>query len=258
MAAAWLALAALAPPAVVWLAVIVNAVAWAGPAALLRALGDPSALSAAALSAVTAAVSAALSVAAAAPAAYALSRSAFPGRALVSALLTAPLAAPPVAVGFLLLLFFASNPLGRAIDSTLGVVFSPGGIVAAQTAITFPIALRLLWEVFDAVDRGYEDVARSLGCGTLCRVTRVVLPMAWRGLAASYAVCFARAMGEFGATIVLAGAIPGRTETLPAAIYMAFEGGEPELAVALSLLSLAVAVAVLALHASLGGPRWAR
>jgi molybdate transport system permease protein len=172
-------------------------------------------------------------------------------------MLTAPLAAPPVAIGFLLLVFFTTNPLGRLADSLIGVVLSPTGIVVAQTAVVYPIALRLLWEVFDSLDPGYEEIARALGCKGLCLASKVLLPLAWKGVLSTYAVCFARAMGEFGATVVLAGATP-EVGTLPVAIYLAFTEGDPELAIALSLVSILAATLLLILHAVAGGGGWRR
>ncbi|ABM80247.1 molybdate ABC transporter permease subunit [Hyperthermus butylicus] len=251
-------LLALLPPIMIACLMIASAIAWSSPQAILEALAKPSTQRAVMLSVASAAVASAIAISSAAPTAYVLARSNIPGKALVAAFLTAPLAAPPVATGFLLLVFFTSNPLGRIVDRIIGVVLDVPGIIIAQTAVVYPIALRLLWEVFDAVNPNYEEVARTLGCRTLCRITNILIPLSFRGIIASYGVCFARAMGEFGATVMLAGATRGKTETLPIAIYLSFAEGEPGVAVALSLISIAVAVLFLTMYWVLGGRAWRR
>lgn len=175
--------------------------------------------------------------------AWTLARFRFPGRALVETLVTLPLVAPPVATGLVLLrLFGRRGPLGRAL-AALGVevVFTPAGVVVAMAVMALPLLVRTARVAFEGVDPRLERVARTLGASRTRVFATVTLPLAARGLGAAALLAGARALGEFGATILVAGAIPGRTETLAVAIYQRIQLGRDDQANALLLVSLVVA-----------------
>ncbi len=231
-----------AAPAAAVAVVLLYLPLWAGPLRVARAAASSEALFAVKLSLVTATASSFLAVAAAVPAAYALSRGLVPWGRLLETLLLVPFGMPPVAVGASLLVFLTGP--GRWLDETiLHAVFTPRGLVVAQFAVVYPIAVRVLKTGFDAVSPEYEAVARTLGYSWLGAFTRVTLPMARRGLLTALLLCFTRSLGEFGASVMLAGAYPFRTETLPIAIYLAIGGGSIALAVSLIAVSGLVAAA---------------
>lgn len=170
-----------------------------------------------------------------------LARKEFAGKDLVATVATLPLVLPPTAVGYLLLVLLATDgPLGR---ETLG--FDPGilltwkAAVLAEAAIAFPLVVRTARVAFEGVDPRLETMARTLGHGPLASFLRFTLPMASRGLAAALLLGFARAVGEFGATVVVAGNIPGRTQTLASAIFGAQQAGRGREALVLVGVALA-------------------
>ena len=221
---------------------------YAGLLSPLRALSRPDIRHAVLLSLGTATVAATLAVALAVPVAYALARSRFPGSGAVDVLLDLPVILSPVALGVSLLLVLRSAP-GRWVEETLlRFVFEVPGIVLAQFTVALALATRVLKAAFQEVDVRYEHVARFLGCTAWGAFRRVTLPMARKGLLAAYILGWARSVGEFGATVTLAGAIPGRTETIPVAIYLRLAevdiGGAVALMLVLSGLSLLVLLGV--------------
>lgn len=154
------------------------------------------------------------------PTAYALSRSKFIGKDLVDTLLDLPIILSPVATGTLLLIMFQTSP-GKSIQNTgLVFVYTQAGIVLAQFTIIVSLAVRLLKSTFDSIPKRYEDLSRLLGCSPWRTFCRVSLPIARPGIIASLILCWARAFGEFGATVTLAGAMPRRTETIPTGIFL--------------------------------------
>lgn len=170
-----------------------------------------------------------------------LARKEFTGKDLVATVATLPLVLPPPAVGYLLLVLLAADgPFGR---ETLG--FDPGilltwkAAVLAEAAIAFPLVVRTARVAFEGVDPRLEAMARTLGHGPLASFFRFTLPMAARGLAAALLLGFARAVGEFGATVVVAGNIPGRTQTLASAIFGAQQAGRGREALVLVGVALA-------------------
>jgi molybdate transport system permease protein len=202
---------------------------------------------------------AAAAIALAAPPALALAwllaRYRFPGKSLVETLVVLPLVAPPVATGLLLLrLFGRRGPLGAPLHERLGVdvVFTPLGVLVAMAVMALPLFVRTARVAFEGVEPRLERVARTLGASRRRVLATVTLPLAARGLAAAALLAGARALGEFGATIVVAGAIPGRTETLAVAIYQRIQLGRDAEATALLLVSLAVAFAATAAAEALG------
>ncbi len=185
----------------------------------------------------------------------------YPLRRLVDALILLPLVLPPSVVGFLLVLLLGRRgPVGRVLEAWLDVrvVFSPAGAVIASSVVALPILVKTAQPAFEAVPAELERVGRSLGLGPLAVFGRITLPAAWRGVLAASVLAFARAIGEFGATLMLAGQIPGRTNTMPLEIYAAWQGGDDARALlyvgVLSALSLAVVWAA----ARLGPPEPAR
>jgi molybdate transport system permease protein len=172
-------------------------------------------------------------------AARAMTRRDFPGRDVVDGLLVLPLVLPPVVTGFLLLALLGRNgPVGALLERAFGVqlVFTLHAAVLAAAVVSFPLMYMSARAAFQGVDRRLEDAARTLGAGEARVFATVTLPLAWPGLVAGTTLAFARALGEFGATVMVAGNIPGETTTVPLAIYFAAEAGEMRTAGAYALL----------------------
>jgi molybdate transport system permease protein len=181
------------------------------------------------------------------PLAWVLARARFRGRGLLRALVTLPLVLPPVVGGVALLLAFGRRGIvGQYLDSWFGFTlpFTTLGVVVAETFVAMPFLIVTVEGAFRGADRGYEEAAATLGASRLTVFRRVTLPLIGPSLVAGSVLCWARALGEFGATITFAGNFPGRTQTMPIAVYLALES-DPEAAIALSLVLLAVSVAVL-------------
>ncbi|MFC5381053.1 ABC transporter permease [Aquipuribacter nitratireducens] len=216
---------------------------------LPEVLLDADVRAALALSLVTAGTATALSLLLGVPLAWLLARTAMPGRALVRALVTVPLVLPPVVGGVaLLLLLGRTGLLGRPLDLALGVTvpFTTAAVVLAQTFVALPFLVVSVEGALRTLDERLEDTAATLGASRWYAFRHVTLPLVLPGLAAGAVLCFARALGEFGATITFAGSLPGTTRTTPVAVYLALET-DPDQAVVLSLVLLAVSLAVLAL-----------
>ena len=197
------------------------------------------------LSLVTATITTILAIAIAVPVAYAISKNDFFGKSLVDSLLDLPIVISPVALGAALLVFF-STPIGEAINNNvIRFVFSVPGIVLAQFTVVSALAVRLLKSTFDSIDVRYEQVSRTLGCSKPEAFFRVVLPLARDGLIASAILTWARATGEFGATVTLAGATAMKTETLPIAISLSLSSANIGSAVALILILVIISLAAL-------------
>jgi molybdate transport system permease protein len=197
------------------------------------------------LSLMTATLAASLALALAIPAAYALSRYRFPGRELADTVLEFPIIVSPAALGAMLLIFF-NNPLGEWIqENAVRFVFSFAGIVLAQFVTVLGVAVRLLKASFDEVPVELETVARALGAKPRYAFATVTLPLARRGLIAAFILAWAKALGEFGATIMVAGTMAMRTETLPIAIYLRLASADIEGTVAMILLLVAIGLTAL-------------
>ena len=178
---------------------------------------------------------------------YVLARRRFRGRALVQALIALPMVLPPVAVGLaLLLLLGRRGPLG-GLWSWLGVdlVFTWWAAALAAAVVGFPLLARACEQSFAEVDPRFEEVSRSLGLGSSITFFRVTLPLARRGVLYGTLLAFTRALGEFGATALVAGIIPGRTETLALGIYSRVQLGDDTAALALCGASFAIALAAM-------------
>ena len=199
------------------------------------------------LSLVCASAATVLSLVFGVPLAWVLARARFPGRGLLRALVTLPLVLPPVVGGVALLLAFGREGLvGQYLDEWFGITlpFTTAGVVVAETFVAMPFLIVAVEGAFRTADRGFEEAASTLGASRLTVFRRVTLPLIGPSLVAGSVLCWARALGEFGATITFAGNFPGRTQTMPIAVYLALER-DPEAAIALSLVMLAVSVAVL-------------
>lgn len=159
-----------------------------------------------------------------------------PGKSLLETLLSLPLVLPPTAVGLLLLEVLARRaPLGALLERAgIEVVFTWKAVVLASAVMSFPLLVRSARTAFEEVDPRLVGLARTLGCGPVAAFFRVTLPLAWRGVLAGAVLAFARALGEFGATIMVAGNIPGRTQTLALAIFHHSQLGRDRRAAALA------------------------
>jgi len=191
-----------------------------------------------------------LAVAVGLPLAWVLARVDFPGRRLLRALVLVPLVLPPVVGGVALLLAFGRRGLlGQYLDSWFGITlpFTTAGAVLAEAFVAMPFLVITAEAAFRSMDKRYEDAARTLGASRWTVFRRVTIPLTWPALAAGAVLAWARALGEFGATITFAGNTPHRTTTIPLQVYLLLESGRLESAIALSLVLLFVSVAVLAL-----------
>jgi molybdate transport system permease protein len=180
-------------------------------------------------------------------AALALARYRGPGKGAVETLLSLPLILPPTAVGLLLLELLARRaPLGAWLAARgLEVLFTWKAVVVATAVMSFPLLVRSARTAFEEVDPRLVGIARTLGCGPLAAFCRVTLPLAWRGLLAGTVLAFSRALGEFGATIMVAGNIPGKTRTLALAIFHDSQIGRDDRALVLAGVTAALAFAAL-------------
>ena len=180
-------------------------------------------------------------------AAFALSRYQGPGKSAIDTLLSLPLVLPPTAVGIVLLELLARRSALGALLASLGVeiVFTWKAVLVAAMVMAFPLVVRSARTAFEEVDPRLVGIARTLGCGPLAAFFRVILPLAWRGVLAGGVLAFARALGEFGATVMVAGNIPGRTRTLALAIFHDNQVGRDDRALVLAGVTAALAFAAL-------------
>jgi molybdate transport system permease protein len=182
------------------------------------------------------------------PSGYALARRDFPGKSVIETLLDLPLVIPPLVVGMGLLFLLGPDLLGGPLAAWgIRLVFSPWGAVVAQAFIATAIVIRTAKATFEAVDQGYESAGLTLGLGPAQVFGRVTLPLAFRGLVSGAVLAWARCMGEFGATLMVAGATRMRTETLPIAIYLNISSGETGIALACALVLMAASFLLLVL-----------
>lgn len=194
------------------------------------------------------------------PVAWLLARTRFPGRDLVAVLVVLPMVLPPTVLGYYLLVIVGrQSPLGRAIEHLFGesLVFTPQAAVLAALVAALPFLVRAAQGGFEQVDRTYEEVARTLGRSEWAIFLTVTAPLAGRGILAGVALGFARAMGEFGATLMVAGNIPGRTQTASLAVYDAVQAGRLDQANLLAgLLAMLTAGVLLVVTWAGGLRRW--
>jgi molybdate transport system permease protein len=225
---------------------LIREVAWGD---LWTNLGTPEARAALRLSVVCSLWAAALSVVFGVPIAWVLARVEFPGRPLARALVLLPMVLPPVVGGVGLFYAFGRERLvGQYLYDWFGIqlTFSTAGAIMAETFVAMPFLVITVEAALRSMDRRYEDAAATLGAGPVTVFRRVTLPLIAPGLIAGAALAWARALGEFGATITFAGNIRGRTRTTPLAVYLLLES-DPAVAIGLSIVLLAVCIAVLAI-----------
>lgn len=153
----------------------------------------------------------------------------FWGKDVVESIITLPLVLPPSVIGFMLLVSFGKNgPLGRLLEQWfhIKIVFTLAGAVIAATVVSFPLMYQAVKAAIESVDQNLEKAARTLGAREIRVFLTITLPLAWNGIIAGLVLAFARSLGEFGATLMIAGNIPGKTQTMPIAIYFANEAGD--------------------------------
>jgi molybdate transport system permease protein len=214
---------------------------------MVQRLTAPGVLEALRLSLVTATAATLVCVVFGVPLAWLLARVEMPGRRLIRALVTVPLVLPPVVGGVALLLVFGRRGIvGSWLYSTFGfsLPFTTPGVVVAESFVAMPFLVIAVEGALRAADTRFEEAAATLGASRWTAFRRVTLPLVAPGVAAGAVLCWARALGEFGATITFAGNYPGKTETMPLAVYIALEN-DLDSAIVLSLVLLTVSVVIL-------------
>ncbi len=214
--------------------------------ALVESLASPEIQFAIMLSLVTSVISTVICVLIAIPVAYALTRYRFFGKRIATLALTVPLTLPPLVAGIALLIFFGTTPWGRALEQAgFAVVFTPLGIIVAEVFVNISYMIRILRSTFSTINPRYEYVAKTLGCTENGAFLQVILPMSWSGLLAGAVITWSKAMGEFGAVLMVAGATTMRTETLPIALYLNISTGDLNLAVAAATILILISLITL-------------
>ncbi|QJT09583.1 molybdate ABC transporter permease subunit [Oceanidesulfovibrio marinus] len=191
--------------------------------------------------------------------AYVLTRWRFALRDFVDAVCTLPLVMPPTVLGYYLLVIIGRRGfLGKWLQEVFGItlMFTWQGAVIAATVVAFPLVFKSARAALEGVGKQYEDAARTLGLGEAAVFLRVSLPLAFRGVVAGTMLAFARALGEFGATLMVAGNLPGRTQTLSLAVYSAVQAGDDALANSLVLIISCVCVFILVTTSRLLQPKF--
>jgi molybdate transport system permease protein len=179
---------------------------------------------------------------------YALARWRFPGRDLLDAILTLPMVLPPTVLGYYLLVVIGKHGwIGAWLHNSFGInlIFTWQGAVIAAAIVAFPLVYKPARAAFEGVDQQLEQAARVLGVSEMAVFFRVTLPLAWRGILAGLLLAFARALGEFGATLMVAGSIAGKTQTLSIAVYEAVQAGQDDTANLLVAITSVVCLIVL-------------
>jgi molybdate transport system permease protein len=216
---------------------------------LIARLTEPGVGQALRLSLVTATLATAVSMVLGVPIAWVLARSRMPGRSVLRALVTVPLVLPPVVGGVALFLVLGRRGIvGEWLFETTGftIPFTTLAVVIAETFVAMPFLIISVEGALRAADARFEDAAATLGADRWTTFRRVTLPLISPGVAAGAVLCWARALGEFGATITFAGNFPGKTQTMPLSVYLALQS-DPEAAIVLSLILLLVSLATLLL-----------
>lgn len=211
------------------------------PESLLRTVTNPEVIFAIRLSLITSVLSTLLCALAAVPVGYILGRGRMPGQRPLIMLLMLPLSLPPLVAGVALLLFFARTPAGTGLeDLGVAVVYTQLGIIVAQVFVNLPYLIRVMRSSFAMISPRYEHIARTLGCTDFQAFWHVALPMARAGLISGLVITWSKAMGEFGAVLMLAGATRMRTETLPIALYLNMSTGDLDIAITTACILLGI------------------
>ncbi|MBN2110662.1 MAG: ABC transporter permease [Methanosarcinaceae archaeon] len=206
------------------------------------------------LSLMTSLISTMMCIIVAVPVSYALARYDFHGKALITTILDLPMALPPIVAGLGLLLVFGTTAIGHYLtDLGLKFVFTPLGIVMAQFTVNISLMLRIMRSTFEGINPRYEHVAQTLGCTPFQAFIKTTLPLSKNGMLAGSVITWSRAMGEFGAVLMLAGATRMKTETLPIALYLNMSSGELDLAIASATILIGISAVTLYLFERKGG-----
>lgn len=197
------------------------------------------------LTLLTATISSIIAIIFAIPVGYILARYNFFLKNFIDSLLYLPFVISPVALGAMLLIFFGT-PIGNFIEKNLfKVVFEIPGIIIAQFVVIIGLAINLVKSIFEYIDPSYEEIAQTLGASKFYTFRKIVLPIASRGIISSFLLVWARAIGEFGATVTLAGASPMKTETLPVAVFLSLSSADIYNAIILILISISISITIL-------------
>jgi molybdate transport system permease protein len=232
-------------------ALIAADLAFTSPRHFAAALGKPEIQYAIRLTLISCTISALLSIWVATPLGYLLSRFSFRGRWLIDTLIDVPVVLPPLVIGLSLLILFhlpvGGTNLEQQIQARLGfpVTYAEPAVVLAQFAVACAFAVQTMRVTFDQIDTRAEQVALTLGCRRSQAFLQIALPQAWRGMIAAMTIAWARSLGEFGPILVFAGATRMKTEVLSTTVFLELSVGQPEAAVAVSLLMVLAAMIVL-------------
>lgn len=225
---------------------------YTSPAIVLKSLLSKDTLFAIKLSLFTSVIATALAVIVAIPAGYCLSRYNFRGKALIEIIIDLPMTLPPLVIGLCLLIFFSTG-VGRFLEeNVIKFVFAVPGIILAQFSISASLAVVALKASYDSVDPRYEVAARTLGCNKVQAFFKITFPLVRTGIITGAVMTWTRAVGEFVPILLLCGAQKGKTEIMPIAIFMQFEQGDIEGAVALTIIFLLLSSLYLALLRKFG------
>jgi molybdate transport system permease protein len=218
------------------------------PEAFLESLINPVVIDALILSLITATASTCIVILMGTPLSYLNARTTYRGKEIVDTLVDLPIVMPPAVAGIALLMAFGRRGvIGGYLDAWgIQIAFTTLAVILAQVFVASPFYIRQARASFEAVDRTYEDAARTLGAGRLRVFLRVTVPLAWAGLISGAILTFARALGEFGATIMFAGNFQGRTQTMPLAIYTTMQGDLND-AISLAIILVVISFAVILL-----------
>jgi molybdate transport system permease protein len=205
------------------------------------------------LSLTTSLITSVIAILIAIPSAYALSRYKFKLFSFLDTVIDLPIVVPPLIGGLALLIFFKQSPIGNAINNVVPIVFTKTGIIVAQFFVASAFSIRALKATFDQINPRFEAVARSLGCTSWQAMWRIALPLAKNGIIAGLVMTWARALGEFGPIMMLAGATPGKTDVLSVAAFLSMSSGRVEVSIAIVVLMVLVATVTLITFKKLGG-----
>lgn len=240
---------------IILLAVFLGLILFSSPEALITSFLSEEIWYAIQLSIITAVISTLICLIIAIPIAYSMTRFSFFGKQWVNVLLNLPLSLPPLVAGVALLIFLSpvTSPVGQFF-TCLGiyVVYTPAAIVIAQVFVNAPYMVRIARSTFSMISPRYEHVARTLGCSEFGAFQKITLPMAKNGLIGGVIITWSKAMGEFGAVLMLAGAIAMKTETLPIALFLNMSTGDLDMAIAAAIILLIISGTALILFEYFG------
>ncbi len=224
------------------------------PDSIIQTISSPEIGYAIQLSLITAFISTGLCAIVAVPTGYALSRGLLKFKRPLAMILMLPLSFPPLVAGVALLLFFAQTPIGTGLsDMGIEVVYTQLGIIVAQWFVNLPYMIRVMRSSFSMISPRYEHIARTLGCTDFQAFWHISLPMARAGLISGLVITWSKAMGEFGAVLMLAGATRMHTETLPIALYLNMATGDLDIAITTACILLGIAAVTMLFFERLSG-----